>query len=156
MENILVVDRLGIREKARIANPFGDLGLPWIAGEDVGAIAANLLVNASLASARVVVVGGSERMTYPQIAGTLTAVLGRGVSYEELTPEAWRSELIAESTKRGEPNVRGADHLVAQSIGLKRGPVLPVTDHVRQYTGCDPILLSQFIGAHREELTPTI
>ena len=31
----------------------------------------------------------------------------------------------------GEVNVRGIDHLVAQSIALKFAPALSVTDHVR-------------------------
>ncbi len=156
MENVLVIDLLGIREKARIANPFGTLGLPWIAGEDVGAIAANLLVDSSLTSERVVVVGGGELMTYPEVAQMITNVVGKRVSYEELTPEAWRAELIAGSARQGEPNVRGADHLVAQSIALKRGPGPPVTDHVRQFAGRTPISFAHFIETHRAQLTPVI
>src|ERR1700722_1803150 len=85
MENLLVIDLPGIQERARIANPFGDLGLPWISGEDVGAIAASLLVKPSLTSDRVVVAGGVERMTYPDVARMIGSVVGRMVTYEELT-----------------------------------------------------------------------
>jgi uncharacterized protein YbjT (DUF2867 family) len=151
-----VIDLLGIQEKARIANPFGTLSLPRIAGEDVGAIAANLLVDSSLTSERVVVVGGGKLMTYPEVAQMITSVVGERVSYGELTPEAWRAELIAGSATQGEPNVRGADHLVAQSIALKIGPGLPVTDHLRQFAGRSPISFTHFIETHRRQLTPVV
>jgi hypothetical protein len=50
----------------------------------------------------------------------------------KLTPDGWRAAFMAGAkAKGGEVNVRGLDHLVAQSIALKSAPALPVTDHVR-------------------------
>jgi hypothetical protein len=58
--------------------------------------------------------------------------------------------------KDGEVNVRGIDHLVAQSIALKSPPALPVTDHVRQITGREPVTFSDFVKQHLAGLTPSM
>ena len=127
-----MIDLLGIREKARIANPFGTLGLPWIAGEDVGAIAANLLVDSSLTSERVVVVGGGELMTYPEVAQMITNVVGKRVSYEELTPEAWRridrrfSQERRTQCSRSRPSGRPIHRTEAWTWSSGNGPRPPV------------------------------
>ena len=92
MDNVVLIDGLGIRENACIANSFGDLSLPWIAGADVGSLAASLLLNPALATERAIYAGGVERLTYAQIAGIVSRVTGRSVRYEELTPQAWHKE----------------------------------------------------------------
>jgi len=51
-------------------------------------------------------------------------------------------------------NLRAIEHLVAQSVTLRAGPALPVTRHVRQLTGQDPITFAEFAQQHQEELTP--
>jgi hypothetical protein len=56
--------------------------------------------------------------------------------------------------KGGEGDVRGIDHLVAQSIALKSAPPLPVADHVRQIMGREPISFSDFVKQQLAELTP--
>ena len=77
-----------------------------------------------------------ERLSYPEVAKAIGVAVGKAVRYDELTPDEWRHELISEAkSKGGEVNLRGTDHLVAQSVALPAGPALPVTDHVRQITG---------------------
>ena len=117
-------------------------------------MAASLLANPDLASERVIVAGGVEQLTYAQIAETIASVVSRPVIYEEVTPPAWREKLIAASTERGEPNIRGAEHLVAQSVALRSRPPLPVTDHVRKLVGRAPVSFAEFVDAHRAQLTP--
>jgi NAD(P)H dehydrogenase (quinone) len=154
MENVLLIDGRDIRESGRIANAFGDCKMSWISGADVGAMAASLLANPDLAPERVIVAGGVEQLTYAQVAETIASVLSRPVIYEEVTPPAWREKLIAASTERGEPNIRGAEHLVAQSVALRSRPPLPVTDHVRKLVGRAPVSFAEFVDAHRAQLTP--
>ena len=117
-------------------------------------MAASLLANPDLASERVIVAGGVEQLTYAQVAETIASVVSRPVIYEEVTPPAWREKLIAASTERGEPNIRGAEHLVAQSVALRSRPPLPVTDHVRKLVGRAPVSFAEFVDAHRAQLTP--
>jgi NAD(P)H dehydrogenase (quinone) len=132
MENIPLLDGNGIRRRSRIANSFGDKALSWISGEDVGAMAAELLINEDHATDRILIAGGVERLSYSEVAKTISAAVGKPVRYDELTPDEWRCELTAAAkAKGGEVNLRGIDQLVAQSVALRGGPALPVTEHVR-------------------------
>src|SRR5277367_3445637 len=155
MENIPLLDGDSIRRSGRIANSFGDKALSWISGKDVGAMAAELLINDALASSRILIAGGVERLTYSEVAKTISAAVGKAVRYDELTPDEWRCELTAAAKAKGdEVNLRGIDHLVAQSVALRAGPALPVTEHVRLITGQYPITFAAFAKRHQEELTP--
>src|SRR5271154_1609979 len=116
MENIPLLDGHDIRRSGRIANSFGDKALSWISGNDVGAMAAKLLINNAHASERILIAGGVERLSYGEVAKTISAAVGKPVRYDELTPDEWRCELTAAAkAKAGEVNLRGIDHLVAQS-----------------------------------------
>ncbi len=155
MENILFIDGDTIREQGIIKNSFGNKPLSWISGMDVGAIAAHLLIDTNVVRDRIIIAGGVVRLTYNEVAATITSIVGRSVGYEELTPEAWRDSMrLGGMAKGGESNIRGIDHLVAQSVALKSAPELPVTDHVRQITGRDPLLFDGFVKLHLTELTP--
>jgi NAD(P)H dehydrogenase (quinone) len=155
MENVLLLDAENIRLRGRIANSFGDKALSWISGQDVGAMAAGLLIDDAHVTERILIAGGVERLTYSEVAETIAAAVGKAVRYDELTPDEWRHELtLAANAKDGEVNLRGIDHLVAQSVALRAGPSLPVTGHVRQLTGQDPITFAAFAQRHREELAP--
>jgi NAD(P)H dehydrogenase (quinone) len=125
MENVPLLDGNNIRRSGRIANSFGDKALSWISGEDVGAMVAELLINDVHASDRILIAGGVERLSYSDIAKTISVAVGKRVRYNELTPEEWRYELTAAAkAKSGEVNARGIDHLVAQSVALRTGPAL--------------------------------
>lgn len=154
MENVLLMDAPGVRRAGRIANAFGDLSLGWISGADVGAMAAALLADPDLTRERVLIAGAAERLTYSEIAATIAAVTGKPVGYEELSPDAWRTELIAASSAKGEPNVRGADHMVAQAVALRSRPPMPIANHVRRLTGREPIAFRAFVEAHQTDLMP--
>jgi NAD(P)H dehydrogenase (quinone) len=157
MENVLLTDGDNIRRNGRIANSFGDKALSWISGADVGSMAASLLIDANAVKDRILIAGGVERLTYAEAAGKISATVGVPIRYEELTPDRWREELmVGAKVKGGEVNVRGIDHLVAQSIALKSAPALPVTDHVRQITEREGQSFSDFVRQHLAELTPSL
>jgi uncharacterized protein YbjT (DUF2867 family) len=155
MENIPLLDGSNIRRSGRIANSFGDKALSWISGKDVGAMAAELLINGAHAGGRILIAGGVERLSYSEVARTISSAVGKVVRYDELTPDEWRNELTAAARANGdEVNLRAIDHLVAQSVALRAGPALPVTGHLRQLTGQDPITFAEFTQQHQKELTP--
>jgi NAD(P)H dehydrogenase (quinone) len=154
MENILLIDGPGIRKTGRIANSFGDAELSWVSGADVGKLAATLLSEPQLTGERVLLAPGTQHLTYPQIASAISSTIGRPVDYVELTPEAWREALIEASKARGETNVRGADHLVAQSVALRARVPLPTSDLWTRLTGAAPIEFTTLVEDHRTELTP--
>jgi NAD(P)H dehydrogenase (quinone) len=156
MENILLIDGETIRQQGMIENSFGDKPLSWISGIDVGALAAHLLIDTNVVRDRILIAGGVVRLTYNEVATTISSVVGKSVRYVELAPGAWRDSMRQRTvSKGGEGNLRGIDHLVAQSVALKCAPDLPITDHVRQITGRDPLLLDGFVRLHLTELTPS-
>jgi NAD(P)H dehydrogenase (quinone) len=154
MENIVLLDGQSVRDHGRIANAFGDYKINWISGGDVGAIAANLLAKPALAVPRTIVVSGAEQLTYEEVARTISNVSGLEVRYEELSPEAWRAEMVAAPSEAGESNVRGADHLVAQAVALRRMPAIAATRDVQRFTGREGLLLASFVALNRDALTP--
>jgi NAD(P)H dehydrogenase (quinone) len=155
MENLLKLDAESVRTAGSIANAFGDAALSWVSGADVGRLAAALIADPTLASERVLVAPGTVHLTYPQIAQRISAVLGRHVGYSELTSDDWRQALIDQAERRGDPNVRGADHLVAQSKALRARAPMPVSDLWERMTGLPSISFSAFVEAHRGEFEPT-
>jgi len=155
MENLIAVHGDQIRASGVIRNAFGDHEPSWIAGEDVGAMAAALLVDPSKGGARTVTARAAARWSHRAIAEIITEVVGRAVRYEEITPDEWRAELIADAEAAGRPpNARGAAHLAAQATTLRSKPVPPVGDDVRRLTGRDPIGFAEFVRANRDLLTP--
>jgi hypothetical protein len=53
MENVLLLDGDNIRMNGRNANSFGDKALSWISGKDVGAMAAELLIDETAENDRI-------------------------------------------------------------------------------------------------------
>ena len=102
----------------------------------------------------VLISGAAERLSYHQIAKTITNMVGRPFHYDELSLDTWHAEFVVASAAKGEPNVRGADHLAAQAVALRSRPPMQVTDHVRRLAGREPITFRAFVEAHRADLTP--
>jgi hypothetical protein len=75
----------------------------------------------------------SESISNHSRFGNVDGVIAR--HFRHLRFRAPSHLMAGGKTKGGEVNVRGIDHLVAQSIALKSAPELPITDHVRQITG---------------------
>lgn len=149
MENLLKLDAESVRTKNEIANAFGNAPLSWVSGVDVGNLAAALIADPALTQERVLVAPGTVHLTYPQITDEISRVLGRPVGYVELSEDVWRAALIRQLERNGDPNVRSADHLVAQSKALRARTPMPVSDMWERLTGTAPIPLHAFIAAHR-------
>jgi NAD(P)H dehydrogenase (quinone) len=154
MENLLKNDAASVRDSGQIANAFGDAALSWVSAVDVGRLAAALIANPSLVDERVLVAPGTVHLTYPQIAAEISDVLGRRIGYVELSTDDWRQALIREAEARGEPNIRGADHLAAQAKALRARIPMPVSDVWERLTGAAPTSLRTFVDAHRADFTP--
>lgn len=65
-----------------------DLQADWICLDDVAAFMAHALTREDLVGERIVI-GGPERLTPTIMAETLSAVLGRPIRYEAITPKAF-------------------------------------------------------------------
>jgi hypothetical protein len=59
-----------------------------------------------------------------EVAKAIRVAAGKAVRYEELTPDEWRNELMAVAkAEGGEVNLRGIEHLVAQSVAHRADPM---------------------------------
>ncbi|MFI0538623.1 NmrA family NAD(P)-binding protein [Streptomyces sp. RP5T] len=152
LENLLQVHGRQMREKGVIRNAFGDFPVAWIAGADVGAMAAALLTDRTLADGRTLIAGPTFLMAYAQVAGTISEVTGHRVVYEEITADQWRGEMIADAEAQGRPNPRGAAHLAAQAVSLRAKPPTTPRDDVTRLTGRRPTGLADFIVTHSHRL----
>ncbi|MET9176449.1 NmrA family NAD(P)-binding protein [Streptomyces misionensis] len=153
LENLLQVHGRQIRENSVIRNAFGDFPVGWITGADVGAMAAALLADRMLVDERTYIAGPTVRMTYGQIADTITEVTGYRVIYQEITADQWRDEMIADAAAQGRANPRGAAHLAAQAMSLRAKPQAAVRDDVTRLTGKPPTALADFITDSSRQLT---
>lgn len=154
MENLLSLHGESIREHGVIRNAFGEFAPSWIAGADVGAVAAALLVDPDTVTDRTTTVGAGESASHTAIAEAITAITGRTVTYEELTPEQWRERLLGGRSAAGLRETTAADHLVAQSASLPGHSTHLVNDDIERLIGRPPTTLRAFLEQHLAWLTP--
>ena len=154
MENLLTLYGRQIREHGQIRNSFGDFAPCWIAGSDVGAMAAALLANPALITDRTTVVGAGRQASHAAIAQIITKATGHPVRYQALTPEEWRDELTANAAAAGRSDPTVAAHQSAQSVALRRHNTHRVTDDIVRLTGHSPISLEDFIASNCQTFMP--
>jgi uncharacterized protein YbjT (DUF2867 family) len=75
--------------KLAITLPMGDKKLPGIAAEDIGKCAYGIFKNGQEYVGKTIGIAG-EHLTGAQMASALTKALGQPVSYNSVTPEAYR------------------------------------------------------------------
>ncbi len=90
-----------LREGAFFAPTPADLALPHVAKSDVAAAAARLLSRPDWDGVEDIALQGPEDLTFTEIADTLTDVLGRPVSFTEISMEAFADTLRANGTSPG-------------------------------------------------------
>ncbi|MEW1721034.1 NAD(P)H-binding protein [Streptomyces sp. NPDC093109] len=125
----------------RLALPIGEMPEPFIDADDVAAVAATVLTEPGHAG-RTYELTGPRALTFAEATRTIAEAAGRPIRYEELTPAAYRSELLAE----GRPEAV-ADSLGAMFALHRAGHSTEVTDDVRRVLGRDPVALRPW--AHR-------
>ncbi|MGA4999166.1 NAD(P)H-binding protein [Streptomyces arboris] len=118
----------------RLGLPIGDMPEPFIDAEDVAEVAATVLTaDGDGHAGRVYELSGPRALTFAEATRTIAAAAGRPIRYEELTPDAYRTELLAE----GWPE-EAADALGAMFALHRAGHTAEVTDGVRQVLGRAP------------------
>ncbi len=119
----------------RLGLPIGTMPEPFIDAEDVAAVAAAVLTRNGHAG-RIYELSGPQALTFAQATETIARAAGRPIRYEELTPEAYRAELLAE----GWPEA-AADAFGAMFALHRAGYTAEVTDDVRRVLGRAPVEL---------------
>lgn len=127
-----------------IRGPAGDGSVAAVSHDDVAAVAAAALVNSQW-DGQTLDVTGPESLTLSAIAGQLSEVSGREVTYhEETEAEAYASRAGYDAPKF---EVTG---WVSSYQAIGTGEVSRVSDTVRQVTGVPPQDLAAFLRANPE------
>ncbi|MFI9504341.1 NAD(P)H-binding protein [Nocardia sp. NPDC052566] len=113
----------------RLALPIGAIGEPFIDVADIAEVAAALLTRDGH-DGKVYELSGPRALTFAQAAAAIAACSGRTITYQELTPDEYRDELLAE----GWPQ-EGAHELNALFALLRAGHTSAPTDTVRHLLG---------------------
>ncbi|WP_329214508.1 NAD(P)H-binding protein [Streptomyces sp. NBC_00683] len=117
---------LGPLRAGRLGVPIGDVPEPFVDADDVAEVAAAVLTRGGHAG-RVYELSGPRALTFADATETIARAAGHAIRYVELTPAAYRAELLAE----GWPEA-AADALGAMFALHRAGHSADVADGVQQ------------------------
>ncbi len=133
-----------IRQHGRIRLPVGRAKGSFIDARDIAAVAAALL-NGHEHDQRDFDLTGGEALDHDEVAAVLSAAAGRPIAYEDISPDAMRSNLMA----AGLP-APYADFMLVILGFFKAGYSAAVTDAVSVVTGRPPRRLADYAQDHRD------
>ena len=128
-----------------VPNPIAGSGISFIDARDVGAVAAEVLLRHDW-DGQTLELTGPRSVTYADIAGLVSTLLGRTVSTVETTPAEVRATLIG----RGMPEWE-ADHFQEMYQLFRAGESEKVTSTVEDVTGTADRTIEGFLT---EQLAP--
>lgn len=134
----------GILEQGKIFLPVGDAKGSFIDARDIAAVAATLLTSDTFAN-RDFDLTGAESLDHHEVAAILSEVTGKTITYQEVSPEAMRSNLLA----AGLPADYSEFLLLILSF-FKLGYSAAVLPTVEEITGKAPISFRQYAQDYRQ------
>ncbi|WP_129658613.1 NAD(P)H-binding protein [Rothia halotolerans] len=140
----LLMDADSIREGVLSTAMDLDRPLPWVAPQDIAAVAAARLLGPAWAGRRVQAVHGSEDLTFREVARRLSEVLGRPVEARRTTDDAVRAGLEA----AGLP-APAVEAIVMMTAGI-RDDYVP--EDPRTYATTTPTTLVSWAAEHLRPL----
>ncbi|BBX47759.1 NmrA family NAD(P)-binding protein [Mycobacterium cookii] len=157
-ENILALHSDSIRRDNQLRNSFSDKPVGWINGSDAGEVAVTALLHPERFDGPICYPSGSELLNHHEVAEILSQELERPISFEPISPETWREELIivSESDPGGVVNHAMAGHIsnVGAAVAARGAPSVEFTDLTRLISRT-PVSLREFLRANRSELEVT-
>jgi len=126
-----------VAAEGRFYAPVGDARVSAVDVRDIGAVAAVTLTEPGHEGATYTLTGPSA-ITHAQIAGALTAALGRQVNFVDVSPSAFADSL------RGVLPPWQVDGLLEDYAHYRRGEAAVVSSAVTEITGTAPRDVAQF------------
>jgi uncharacterized protein YbjT (DUF2867 family) len=143
------------RRENLLRNSFGDGQVGWINGSDAGEPAVAALLRPSTFDGPVCYPTGSELLNHHEIAETLTQELGRPITFEPISPDQWRDELVrvAEDHPDGVVSPAMAGHIasVGAAVAARGAPPADCTQ-LSRLINRTPVSLREFVRANRAVL----
>jgi uncharacterized protein YbjT (DUF2867 family) len=157
-ENIVALHGDSIRRENLLRNSFSDKPVGWINGGDAGEVAVAALLHPELFDGPVCYPSGSELLNHHEVAEILSQELDRPISFEPISPERWRDELVRISAENpgGVVNRAMAGHIshVGAAVAARGAPPVEFTELTRLISRT-PVPLREFLRANRSELEVT-
>ncbi|GAA4571635.1 SDR family oxidoreductase [Micromonospora coerulea] len=137
---------VSIRMNGTIALPFGTGRTSPIAVEDVARVAATVLRDPAPHLGHVYELTGPRSVDMTQVAEEFSRALGRPVSYVDLPPEQWQSEVLA---KAGLPP-HSEQHIATMARLHRENRYDRTSDDVERVTGVPAQTIEAFVAARRD------
>lgn len=152
-ENVLLLHGDTIRDKALIANSFGDAPAPWISGGDAAELAVAQLLSPRPESTQISYPPPVETISHAEIARIISAEAGRTVRYEKISARDWQRALeqAADSDPTSSINNAMAQHIstVGAALSRRSEPLVAADPHGLASTlGHNPIRFTDFVRRH--------
>ncbi|WP_200207652.1 NmrA family NAD(P)-binding protein [Micromonospora coerulea] len=137
---------VSIRMNGTIALPFGTGRTSPIAVEDVARVAATVLRDPAPHLGHVYELTGPRSVDMTQVAEEFSRALGRPVSYVDLPPEQWQSEVLA---KAGLPP-HSEQHIATMARLHRENRYDRTSNDVERVTGVPAQTIEAFVAARRD------
>jgi uncharacterized protein YbjT (DUF2867 family) len=132
-----------VQGNGRLSAPMADARFPLVDTRDVGAAVAAVLQDAIAHAGKCYRLTGPAACNYGEVAATLSAVIGRPVTYAAVSPEAFEASLL----RAGTPAWRAFD--LAHIAAAYAPEDAVVSPDVEALLGRPPTALEEFLLDHR-------
>jgi uncharacterized protein YbjT (DUF2867 family) len=149
-QNLVTVHGAAIRRRDEISVPAGRGRTAFVDAHDVGDVAAQVLLDPARHAGRAYTLTGSEALTYGEVAGIMTAVLGRSVRYTQ-------PGLLAYVARAGRHDGLPPALVAATSViytTARLGLAAGLTDDTGRLLERPPVTMTQFVTRVRDQLLP--
>ncbi len=149
-QNLIAVHGPAVRERNELIMPAGRGRTAFIDTYDIAAVAALALTEPQRHRNRAYTLTGSEALTYGEVAGIMTAVLGRPIRYTQ--PGLVRYALTAHARVGLPIDLVAMTSVIYTTarLGLAAG----LTDDVSTILGRSPISMTEFVDRERAAFAP--
>jgi uncharacterized protein YbjT (DUF2867 family) len=132
-----------IKNDGKFYAAVGDAGVSLVDVRDIAAVAASTLTEAGHEN-RIYNITGKESLTHYQLAGIFSTVLGKQVTFIDVSPE--QMEAALQSAGFSECQLGG---LIEDYAHYARGEAAQVYNTVKEVTGIPAISFEQFVSDHK-------
>lgn len=136
--------RSHILEKGQIRLPFGEGRHAPIAAEDQARLIAAILENPKQHAGQTYTLHGPTELNQQGVADAIGEVLGRTITYQPITLEAYKHELL----EAGLPAFV-VQHLVEVALDYQHGIFEGEDGIIRDVTGQSPMTVQAFVTLHK-------
>jgi len=144
---LLILGSVGLRDRDEFCFPFGKAKLPPIASTDVAAVVATVLASPAPHMGQVLDLRGDKLVTGEEMAGTIGEVLGREITYRDVSQGEYRAQLAHLGLDEW-----SITHLLAVGVKVRAHERETMTTTVADVTGSPPQTLAEIVEVYKDML----